>query len=46
VYRRISGPVCESEKENWRILNNNEISTMIQKPTMTETIRLGWVRLG
>jgi len=22
VYRRILGPVCDNEKENWRILNN------------------------
>jgi hypothetical protein len=25
VYRRISGPVHDNEKENWRILTNKEI---------------------
>ena len=25
VYRRILGPVCDNEKENWRILTNKEI---------------------
>jgi len=40
VYRRILGPVCDNEKENWRILTNNEIYAMVKKPTITETIRL------
>jgi len=40
VYRRILGPVYDSEKENWRILANKEICAMVKKPTITETIRL------
>jgi len=40
VYRRILGPVCDNEKENWGILINKEIYTMVKKPTITETIRL------
>jgi len=31
VYRRILGPVYDSEKENWRILTNKEIYAMIKK---------------
>jgi len=40
VYRRISGPVYDKEKENWRILTNKEIYTHVKKPTIIETIRL------
>jgi hypothetical protein len=40
VYRRIFGTVYDKEKENWRILNNKEIYTVVQKPTLIETIRL------
>jgi hypothetical protein len=40
VYRRILGPVYDIEKENWRILNNKEISAVVKKPTIPETIRL------
>jgi hypothetical protein len=40
VYRGILGPVCDKEKENWRILTNKEIYAMVKKPTITETIRL------
>jgi hypothetical protein len=40
VYRRILGPVYDSEKENWRILTNKEIYAMVKKPIITETIRL------
>ena len=40
MYRRILGPVYESEKENWRILTNKEMYAMVKKPTITETIRL------
>jgi hypothetical protein len=29
VYRRILGPVYENEKENWRILTNKEIYTIL-----------------
>ena len=40
VYRRILGPVYDNEKENWRILTNEEICANIKEPTVTETIRL------
>jgi hypothetical protein len=40
VYRRILGPVYDNEKENWRILTNKEIYARVEKPTVTETIRL------
>jgi hypothetical protein len=40
VYRRILGPVCDIEKENWRILTNKEIYVNLKKLTITETIRL------
>jgi len=40
VYRRILGPVNDNEKENWRILTDNEISASVKKPTIIETIRL------
>jgi hypothetical protein len=40
VYRRILGPVYDSEKENWRILTNKEIYVVVKKPTITGTIRL------
>jgi hypothetical protein len=46
VYRRILGLVCDSEKENWKILANKEIYAVIKKPTVTETVRLNrlwWV---
>jgi hypothetical protein len=40
VYRRILGPVYDNEKENWKILTNKEIYTILKKPTITETIRI------
>jgi hypothetical protein len=40
VYRRVLGPVYEKEKENWRILTNNDIHAMVKTPTTRETIRL------
>jgi hypothetical protein len=40
VYRGILGPVYDKEKENWRILTNNEIYAMVKNPTITETIRV------
>ena len=40
MYRRILGPVYDNEKENWRILTNEEIYASVKKPTITETIRL------
>ena len=39
-YRRILGPVCDNEKENWTILTNKEIYAMLKEPTITETLRL------
>jgi len=44
VYRRILGPVCDNEKENWRILTNKEIYAVVKKPTITETVRLNRLR--
>jgi hypothetical protein len=40
VYRRILGPVCKNEKENWRILTNKVIYAIVKKPTITQTMRL------
>jgi len=40
VYRRIFGPVYDNEKENWRILPNKEIYTLVKKLTVTGTVRL------
>jgi hypothetical protein len=40
VYRRILGPICGNDKENWRILTNKEIYAIVKKPTITETIML------
>jgi hypothetical protein len=31
VYRSILSPVCDSEKENWRILTNKEIYASVKK---------------
>jgi hypothetical protein len=39
VYRRISGPVYDNEKEKWRILTNKEIYARVKKLTIIETIR-------
>jgi hypothetical protein len=44
VYRGILGPVYDKEKENWRILINEEIYAMVKNPTITETIRLHRLR--
>jgi hypothetical protein len=44
VYRRILGPVYDNEKENWRIITTKEISAIVKKPTITETIRLNRLR--
>jgi hypothetical protein len=30
VYRRILGPIYDIQKENWRILNNKEISAVVK----------------
>ena len=45
VHRRLSGPVYDNEKENWKILTNKEIHASVKKPTIIETIslnRLHW----
>jgi hypothetical protein len=39
VYRRISNPVYDNEKENWRKLTNKEIHAKVKNPTIIETIR-------
>jgi len=44
VYRRILGPVYDTEKENWRILTNKEIYAIVEKPTIIETIRSNRLR--
>jgi hypothetical protein len=44
VYRRILGPVYDSEKQDWRILTNKEIHASVKKPTTIETIRLNRLR--
>jgi hypothetical protein len=31
VYRRILGSVCDNEQENWRILTNKEIYSIVTK---------------
>jgi hypothetical protein len=31
VYRKISGPVYDNGKENWRILTNEEIYARVKK---------------
>jgi len=40
VFRRILGPLYDSEKENWRVLTNKEIYAVVTKPTITEAVRL------
>jgi hypothetical protein len=32
VYRKILGPVYDSEKQNWRVLTNKEIYASVKKP--------------
>jgi hypothetical protein len=44
VYKRILGPVYDNEKENLRILTNKAIYAIVNKPTITETIRLHRLR--
>ena len=36
----ILGPVCDNEKENWRILTNKEIYASVKKRTIIETLSL------
>ena len=44
MYRRILGPVCGNEKQNWRVLTNKEIYAMVKKPAIMETVRLNRLR--
>jgi hypothetical protein len=44
VYRRILGLVYQNEKENWRISTNNKIYAIVDKPTITDTIRIHRLR--
>jgi hypothetical protein len=44
VYRGLLGPVYNKEKENWRLLTNEEVYAMVKKPTITETISLHRLR--
>ena len=44
MYRRILGLVYDNEKDNWRILTNKEIYTMVKKPNITETVGLNILR--
>jgi hypothetical protein len=44
VYRRSLGPVYDNEKENWRILTNEEIYARVKKHAIIETIRLNRLR--
>jgi hypothetical protein len=44
VYRRISGPVYDSDKVSWRILTNKEIYASVKKAPITETMRLNRLR--
>jgi hypothetical protein len=39
VYRRISGPVYDNEKENWRILTNREIYASVKNPTTDNKVK-------
>ena len=41
---RILCPVYKNEKKNWRILTNKEIYASVEKPTITETVRLNRLR--
>ena len=34
MYRRILGQVHDNKKENWRILTNKKINSMVIKPTI------------
>jgi hypothetical protein len=44
VYGRILGPVCDNERENWRILTNKGIYAVVKKLARTDTIRLSRLR--
>jgi hypothetical protein len=40
VFRRILGPVYDYKKDDWRILTNKEIYTVVKRPTIIEKVRL------
>jgi hypothetical protein len=40
LHRRILASVYNNEKENWRVLINQEVYAAVKKPIRTETIRL------
>ena len=44
MYRGILCPVYGNEKENWRILTNEEMYANIEKPTITEILSLHRLR--
>jgi len=44
MFRVILDPVCDIEKESWRILTNKEIYAMFKNPAITETISLNRLR--
>jgi hypothetical protein len=44
VYRRILGPVCDNEKENWRILTNKQVYVSVKNSTIIEKIKLNRLR--
>jgi hypothetical protein len=45
MYRRILGPVFEKKKENWRMLNNNEIYVMVKKTHYNRDNKVKWIML-
>jgi hypothetical protein len=36
VYRGILGPLYDKEKENWRLLTNEEVYAMVKNPTIRD----------
>jgi len=44
MQNRILLPVCDSEKENWRILTNKEMYAVFEKPAITEIVKLNRLR--
>jgi di/tripeptidase len=49
VYRRILGPVCDNEKENWRILTDKEIYAIVKKTYHNrdnKATQITWVGAG
>jgi hypothetical protein len=48
IYRRILGPVYDNEKENWRILTNEEIYARVKKTyyNRDNKVKIDYVGLG